>query len=203
MAEPSKSLYDTLLNKAYITRDARFEAERRIRMRRHHANVSTVILSLSVIIFNILPLSKKFAEYAEPITVVTILLSTVILAITLLVSGLNYSEKEIAFHQCAVKMSGFIDKLRCKKNDIKESQMLSYYEEYNRIVNESNYNHSNIDYKRALQRNNEIKKWRKWNNICIWIRWHLLDLHSLYLYLSLLLPAIAACVIFCCWNEKV
>lgn len=185
--------------KASITRDARFEAYRRMKRRKLSSTVSLAMLSLCIIFFNILQLLEGFKQYNDNITATTIMLSALVLTMSLLVTSLNYSEKEHQYYECAVKLSRLVEKIRIinstePDNNKKLRVFIALARKYHSIIAECPINHIGIDYKRALERNDGIRS-RSDSNM-IWVQWNVLDVNFLYWLLAICMPFIAWQMIF-------
>lgn len=144
-------------NRVYTTECARFEGYRRMKRRKLSSTVSLALLSLSIIAFNILQLCDGYEEYNQSITAVTIMLSVLVLVLSLLVSYLNYSEKELKYYECGIKLSALCDEIDLVLSDPQKRQLNNeclreLKNKYQRIIGECGINHIAIDHKRALLR---------------------------------------------------
>lgn len=209
-------------NRVYITECARFEGYRRMKRRKLSSTVSLAILSLSIIVFNILQLCDGYEAFNQSITAVTIMLSVLVLVLSLLVSYLNYSEKEMKYYNCAIKLSALCDEIDLVLSDDKKTFATNQYlrvlkDRYQRIIGECGINHISIDHKRAeLRIDKKNAKRRETNNdntskdekgkpnsypswkkrASVWIEWNIFDVNSLYWILAILIPITAALIIF-------
>lgn len=143
--------------RVYITECARFEGYRRMKRRKLSSTVSLALLSLSIIAFNILQLCDGYEIYNQSITAVTIMLSVLVLVISLLVSYLNYSEKEMKYYDCGLKLSALCDEIDLVLSDpqhllMTNDELRRLKDKYQRIIGECGINHIAIDYKRAVLR---------------------------------------------------
>ena len=143
--------------RVYITECARFEGYRRMKRRKLSSTVSLAILSLSIIAFNILQLCDGYEKFNQSITAVTIMLSVLVLVLSLLVSYLNYSEKEMKYYDCALKLSSLCDEIDLILSDPRQQFMTNeelrrLKDKYQRIIGECGINHIAIDHKRAMLR---------------------------------------------------
>lgn len=182
-----------------ITRDARFEAYRRMKRRKLSSTVSLAMLSLCIIFFNILQLLESFKEYNDSITATTIMLSSLVLTMSLLVTSLNYSEKEHQYYECAIKLSKLVDKIKIINNTTPEPKakvriFFTLARKYHSIIAECPINHIGIDYKRALERNDGIKS--RCESNMIWFQWNVIDVNFLYWLLAVCMPFVAWRMIF-------
>ncbi len=186
---------DNLIRKITITRDARFEAYRRMKRRKLSSTVSLAMLSLCIICFNIIQLLPDFKIYGDAITAVTIMLSALVLTMSLLVTGLSYSEKEHQYKECAMRLSKLIDNADLEKDSTPDSNALSKLKystlnSYHSILAECPVNHIKIDYKRAMSRDDK-RKIDDLKKIQIWMEWNILDVNLLYWILAIAIPFIA------------
>ena len=195
--------FENLSNRVYKTECARFEAYRRMKRRKLSSTVSLAILSLSIIFFNIMQLCKGYEDYNQAITAVTIMLSVLVLVLSLLVSYVNYSEKEHKYYECGLKLSELCDKIALVLSDPLKDGLNNEYlakltDEYQRILAECGVNHISIDYVRGLQRIN--KKNGKNYGVCeevgIWLQWNIFDVNFLYWVLAFGIPLVAGILIF-------
>lgn len=192
---------ERLKNRVYITMSARFEAYRRMKRRKISSTVSLALLSLSIIGYNILQLCTGFEKYNEVITAVTIMLSVFVLALSLLVSYLNYSEKEHKYYECGLKLSTLYDKITLHATPSTPLEVVEkFFNEYDHILGECGVNHINIDNLRARVR---IKKeeYDRCDRVWIWLYWHLFDVNTLYWVLAFGIPWLTGIIIFCPINS--
>ena len=143
--------------RVYITECARFEGYRRMKRRKLSSTVSLALLSLSIIAFNILQLCDGYEKFNQRITAVTIMLSALVLVLSLLVSYLNYSEREMKYYDCGLKLSALCDEIDCilidpEKKGLNNEELHTLKDKYQRIIGECGINHIAIDHKRAALR---------------------------------------------------
>ena len=148
-------------------------------------------------------LCKGYEDYNQAITAVTIMLSVLVLVLSLLVSYVNYSEKEHKYYECGLKLSELCDKIALVLSDPLKDGLNNEYlakltDEYQRILAECGVNHISIDYIRGLQRIN--KKNGKNYGVCeevgIWLQWNIFDVNFLYWVLAFGIPLVAGILIF-------
>ena len=184
-------------NRVYTTECARFEAYRRMKRRKLSSTVSLALLSLSIISFNVLQLCDDYQKYNEGITAVTIILSALVLVLSLLVSYVNYSEKEHKYYECGLRLSELDDRIDLVLSDPLHTQLNNAYltklkDDYQRILGECGVNHIAIDYKRGVRRID--KKAGKNYGVCeevrIWLEWNIFDVNFLYWILAFAIPII-------------
>ena len=128
-----------------------------MKRRKLSSTVSLALLSLSIIVFNILQLCDGYEEYNQPITAVTIMLSVLVLVLSLLVSYLNYSEREMKYYDCGLKLSALCDEIDLVLIDpqhvlMTNEELRRLKDKYQRIIGECGINHIAIDHKRAMLR---------------------------------------------------
>lgn len=148
------------LQKVRKTKNARFEAYRRMKRRKMSSNLSLCLLSFSMIVFNIFQLSPIFGKYHTSITFVTIILSALILAISLLVNNLNYGERELKYYQCGLALSRMEDELNQLKNqdeNIKPDLLTKKISEYHDCLSGWGINHISTDHKIAILKDTIFK----------------------------------------------
>lgn len=202
-----KSEYIKFKQRVYVTKCARFEAYRRMKRRKISSTVSLALLSISIIYFNVIQLCTKsgFEKYGEAITAVTIMLSVLVLALSLLVSYLNYSEREHKYYDCAMRLSNIGDRLdltMCtgNENEMTLEKLNQFTNDYERILGECGVNHIAIDYKRAIERVKDGDTTSSQVSIpdktCLWIEWNILDVNFLYWVLAFIIPIVSGILIF-------
>lgn len=208
--------FEQFIQKVRKTKNARFEAYRRMKRRKMSSNLSISLLSFSMIVFNIFQLSPIYSQYHTSITFVTIILSALILSISLLINNMNYGERELKYYQCGLELSRMEDNLNLLKDEnfpIDAKSLKEKIKQYHDCLSGWGINHISTDHKIALLKeklyNNPSEEDRKnkdndgWKASCgkkIKIGWYsILDVNILYWVLALAIPALGYFMIFV-WN---
>lgn len=204
-----KSVLESLSDKIWLTKQARFCAYRRMKRSRVSSTMATTLLPVDVLAINLIAFlpSQQCPKIQTNITVLTIILSVFILAMSLLVYLLDYSSREKNYHNCGVDLTNLNDKLRFEiksmTSDKPEQQVKcineQYLADYQIIISKYNLNHSEFDYiytslqnKESDIKSNRVKKfWYKY------LRWYIFDVNTLYLLLSILPIIVIGYYLYC------
>lgn len=192
---------ESLSNKIWQTKQARFEASRRMRRNHRYSFAAVSLLSVYIIALNLIvftPIIKD--EQSNIITVATIVLSVFALVLSLMVSILQYERREYTYHQCGESLRILNDQIQIRLNDnnIATSEIENFLEQYTRILEASNLNHARKDHMKAngyqalFTEEHSIYHFFSAlvNNIRIWLNWMVFDSYIIYLLLILLPPLI-------------
>lgn len=153
-------------------------------------------------------LSSLYAKVHTSITFVTIILSVLILAISLLVSNMNYGERELKYYQCGLELSRMEDEIAFEMESSKMvfNLLSKKISQYHDCLSGWGINHINTDYKIAVLKEdlkqmsfeeNNIKK-----SLCHKIRigvHSICDVNILYWLMAIVIPALGYLLIFQ-WN---
>lgn len=183
---------DKLSKKIWATKNARFEAYRRIRRIRISSFFSLALLSVYIIAINLMVFIPRFSHYSNNVTVITIALSVLTLVLTLLIDQMDYKKKEENFHCCGIELDKLNQMIRLQidsKIDIELAKEKEYLDKYYSILLEFNLNHSSFDYKYAENKSrNSLTLWLK-------IQRYVLNIYLLFWMISILLPIISVYLI--------
>lgn len=173
---------DSLGNTVYKTMSARFTASRRMKRSRDSSKVCESMFSVSIIAISLIALQMNPAkDVANMISVFTIILSTFLLVLSLLFSGLNYDKRMENYHACGNELNRLY---RLIKHDVnvlpKEEQdkkEIDYINKYEEILSKYNLNQTYFDYQYAMLSATEIHP-LKW----VWfqLRYYIFDIYLLY-----------------------
>lgn len=168
-------------NTIYKTMSARFTASRRMKRSRDASKVCEAMFSASIIAISLIALQNPQKEVADMISAFTIILSTFLLVLSLLFSGLNYDKRMENYHACGNELNRLY---RLIKHDInvlcdeeQEKKEIDYINQYEEILSKYNLNQTSFDYQYALlgETDNHPLKW-------LWfqVRYYIFDVYLLY-----------------------
>lgn len=181
-----KTFLESLSDKVWNTKNARFTASRKMRRNKYASNIMTTSLSAYIIIINLLVYTDRFKAANAQITILTIALSILILAVTLMINQVEYRKKENNYHSCGVELDQLNQELKILLENAsdpsldKKKELLNKY--YN-ILLKYNLNHTVFDY--------EYAKEKSLNGVSTssWFKWNFLEMHTLY-YLGTIITAV-------------
>ena len=84
---------------------ARFTAFRRVKRNRDASKVAETLFSASIIGISLIALMSDNLDVSKNISVFTIILSTFLLSLSLLLSGLNYDKRMDNYHACGNELN--------------------------------------------------------------------------------------------------
>ena len=137
----------------YKTMTARFTAYRRMKRNRDASKVAESFFSASIIAISLIALQNHEEHLSDVISIVTIILSTFLLVMSLLFSGLDYEKRMDNYHDCGNELDKLYrdmklilsygeeissDEMKAKTEDFKAK----YFE----ILHKYNLNHTSFDY---------------------------------------------------------
>lgn len=166
----------------YKTMSARFTASRRMKRSRDASKVCESMFSASIIAISLIALKMNPGkDVANMISVFTIILSTFLLVLSLLFSGLNYDKRMENYHACGNELNRLyrlikhdVNVLTKEEQDKKEIDYINKYEE---ILIKYNLNQTYFDYQYAMLEPTKIHP-LKW----VWfqLRYYIFDIYMLY-----------------------
>ncbi|WP_302285363.1 SLATT domain-containing protein [Bacteroides clarus] len=186
-----KTFLESLSDKVWNTKNARFTASRKMRRNKYASNIMTTLLSAYIIIINLLVYTDRFKAVNVQITILTIALSILILVVTLMINQVEYEKKENNYHSCGVELDQLNQELKILlENDSdpsldKKKELLSKY--YN-ILLRYNLNHTVFDYEYAKEKSKNSV------SVSSWFKWNFLEMHALY-YLGTIITAVIAYIL--------
>lgn len=135
---------------------ARFTAFRRMKRNRDASKAAESFFSSSIIAISLIALLKSDIELSNRISILTIILSTFLLVMSLLFSGLNYDKRMGNYHECGNELIqlyrqiqyGLSFKETLHNDDIK-LQSEEFLNKYFDILLKYNLNHTSFDYEYA------------------------------------------------------
>lgn len=182
---------EQLYQKIWKTKGSRFIAHKRLGNLNQFSNYSIAINSTYVIVLSILSLNQfqKFSRLdSNLLSLLTLFLSVLIIAISVIEGSKSYKSKADSQHQCGKELNKIYEKLIQIKDSYetneeikKEVNLLGI--EYQNIIDKYPENHLTLDYQMFLLENNiTINKFKDFNILWLKIKTYFL------VVLSILLP---------------
>lgn len=143
------------------TRNARFEAARRMDRCNSYSVACIAFLSLEIIAINIFQLVGTEDSWDKYVSATTIFLSVFALVLSLIVNQAQYSLKCSLYRTCALSLDELcyaINREIKSERPITEEVVATYESQYISIRKESNLNHRQCDYRWATRDNDLIKE---------------------------------------------
>lgn len=179
-----------LSNTVYKTMSARFTAYRRMKRNRDASKVAESMLSASIIGISLIAMQCQ--GLAIQMNVITIILSTFLLALSLLFQGLGYEKRMENYHSCGNELNRLY---RLMEHDIKvlseeeqKTKELDYLNRYEDILVNYNLNHTTLDNSYSLTQMKD-EKVGFWSRIWLCFRYYIFDVYMLY-WLIAIVPMI-------------
>lgn len=179
-------------NTVYKTMCARFTAFRRVKRNRDASKVAETLFSASIIGISLIALMSNNLEVSKNISVFTIILSTLLLSLSLLLSGLSYDKRMDNYHACGNELSRLYRNMHHDVKTLTEEEQKrkesDYIDQYFNILNKYNQNHTSFDYEYAISllsdtsMGNVSRLWLK-------IRYYILDMYLVY-WLIAIVPVV-------------
>lgn len=179
-------------NTVYKTMCARFTAFRRVKRNRDASKVAETLFSASIIGISLIALMSNNLEVSKNISVFTIILSTFLLSLSLLLSGLSYDKRMDNYHACGNELSRLYRNMHYDVKTLTEEEQKKkesdYIDQYFNILNKYNQNHTSFDYEYAISllsdtsMGNVSRLWLK-------IRYYILDMYLVY-WLIAIVPVV-------------
>lgn len=147
MAKVIRSPYENLHNKMFVTKAARFNADKRLRLEHKLTNISLALISTYLIALSVAPtfqvgLLPKDASYEFW----ALVFSVALLGISLLQAGSEKLQEAFFLHQNAMKIDKLLGELSAyTEKDIPQEILNRAYKEYAETVAECEFNHCKID----------------------------------------------------------
>ena len=171
---------------------ARFTAFRRVKRNRDASKVAETLFSASIIGISLIALMSNNLEVSKNISVFTIILSTFLLSLSLLLSGLSYDKRMDNYHACGNELSRLYRNMHHDVKTLTEEEQKrkesDYIDQYFNILNKYNQNHTSFDYEYAISllsdtsTGNVSRLWLK-------IRYYILDMYLVY-WLIAIVPVV-------------
>lgn len=184
-----KEKIENLANLIYKTKDARFNAAKRMARSAKASKVCEALLSASIIGISLIAMQIDDVHIVRLISGMTIVLSTFILVFSLLLGYLAYDKRYDNYHRCGQELARLyheLDNICCENLNENEcrSQLNDFANRYEDIVKTYNLNHIEIDYLYGLANNSnvEMSKFCKFVKFC---RFNIFDVYILYWLLAI------------------
>lgn len=197
-----------LSDKIWLTRNARFNAAKRMKRNHISSTASVALLSASVIAVNLLAFVDGISNDEKTlITIVSVILSTFVLVMSLLIALLRYEWRENNYHQCGLELENLNQRIDiyCEgldsngetKDRVKgtNEDNKKFQKDYADILKKYNLNHLMFDYEYGRLSDPSSKKNLLYENWLL-IRMYVFDVYLLY-WIIALLPIISIVIKFC------
>lgn len=171
---------------------ARFTAFRRVKHNRDASKVAETLFSASIIGISLIALMSNNLEVSRNISVFTIILSTFLLSLSLLLSGLSYDKRMDNYHACGNELNILYRNMHHDVKTLTEEEQKrkesDYIDQYFNILNKYNQNHTSFDYEYAMSLFSDStmgivsRLWLK-------IRYYILDMYLVY-WLIAIVPVV-------------
>lgn len=175
----------------YKTMTARFTAYRRMKRNRDASKVAESFFSASIIAISMIALLKNDIDASATISIFTIILSTFLLVMSLLFSGLGYEKRMDNYHDCGNELDKLYRDIKLTlsygkslTNDEVKAKAEDYQAKYFEILHKYNLNHTSFDYEyTAVMRNG---KKNSIDYLVMKFRYYVWDVYFLYWIIALL-----------------
>ena len=161
-----KDLLESLYKRVMKTRNARFEAARRMERCDRFSVSCIAFLSLEIIAINIFQFAES-SDIDKYISAATIFLSVFALVLSLIVNQAQYSLKASRYTACALsldELSYEINRLLQSGKSLQVEDVAFYESKYTSIRKESNLNHDQCDHQWAMRKSAEVKEYYKYDS---------------------------------------
>lgn len=150
--------------KMWITKAARFNAYRRVRNKHNWTSLSVIFLSVYIVAINLMVFMEEFRDSKTSIliTIITIILSVLVFGLTIYLNMRSYKLEYTSHHEIGKQLANTYNKIVLMKNNNNQFFDLdSLVFDYQRIIDNSVYNHEPVDYKRAMIEEGGYNYWFK------------------------------------------
>lgn len=170
-------------NTVYKTMCARFTAFRRVKRNRDASKVAETLFSASIIGISLIALMSNNLEVSKNISVFTIILSTFLLSLSLLLSGLSYDKRMDNYHTCGNELNRLYRNMHHDVKTLTEEEQKrkesDYIDQYFNILNKYNQNHTSFDYEYAMSLFSDSTMGTV-SRLWLKIRYYILDMYLVY-----------------------
>lgn len=192
------SLLQALYNRTERTKNARFEAARRMERCDKFSIACIAFLSLEIIAINIFQLAAKGNNLDYYVSAATIILSAFALVMSLIVNQAQYSVKASRYVACALSLDDLCYEINRKLksgSQVTIEELAKFDTKYVSIRKESNLNHEECDDKWAMRTNDKTKKSFGFENnpisynvyrISLWFSHWIFSTYFLYLIITVI-----------------
>lgn len=175
----------------YKTMTARFTAYRRMKRNRDASKVAESLFSASIIAISLIALLKHEERLSDLISIVTIILSTFLLVMSLLFSGLDYEKRMNNYHDCGNELDKLYRDMKLILSYVEEissddmkAKTEDFQAKYFEILHKYNLNHTSFDYKYTAVMLDEKKDFV--GRLVMKFRYYVWDMYFLYWVIALL-----------------
>jgi hypothetical protein len=192
-----KEYIESLSDKIWNTKNARFVAYRRMKRCEISSVIATAMSSADIIAVNMicfLNVIKDKEYFSNSIAIITTILSVMTLVLSLVVTLLRYSERKDNYHKCAISLDELNQEIKIyltmpHNDDEMEEKAKFFVKKYNDILISSNLNHTSFDHEYAMQTGDNQCRMRK---LIYWFRWNIFDINFFYWMIALVPSIITA-----------
>lgn len=175
----------------YKTMTARFTAYRRMKRNRNASKVAESFFSASIIAISLIALQNHEERLSDLISIVTIILSTFLLVMSLLFSGLDYEKRMDNYHDCGNELDKLYRDMKLIlsygeeiSSDEMKAKTEDFQAKYFDILHKYNLNHTSFDYEYTAVMLDEQKDFV--SRHVMKFRYYVWDMYFLYWVIALL-----------------
>lgn len=175
----------------YKTMAARFTAYRRMKRNRNASKVAESFFSASIIAISLIALQNHEERLSDLISIVTIILSTFLLVMSLLFSGLDYEKRMDNYHDCGNELDKLYRDMKLIlsygeefSSDEMKAKTEDFQAKYFDILHKYNLNHTSFDYEYTAVMLDEQKDFV--SRLVMKFRYYVWDMYFLYWVIALL-----------------
>lgn len=206
-----KDLLKALYERVMKTRNARFEASRRMARCDRFSNGCIAFLSLEIITINIFQMvsdtSINTLSSINFVGAATVILSVFALVLSLIVNQAQYSVKNHIYTQCALTLDALAYDLNrvLKSGQTIDDKLVEHFnKKYMSIRMESNLNHEECDHQWATRKSDTVKEEFDYETnpvsynlfrIKLWWSHWIFSTYFMYLTITLLGALIVSCLL--------
>lgn len=175
----------------YKTMPTRFTAYRRMKRNRNASKVAESFFSVSIIAISLIALQNHEEHLSDLISIVTIILSTFLLVMSLLFSGLDYEKRMDNYHDCGNELDKLYRDMKLIlsyreefSSDEMKAKTEDFQAKYFDILHKYNLNHTSFDYEYTAVMLDEKKDFV--GRHVMKFRYYVWDMYFLYWVIALL-----------------
>lgn len=175
----------------YKTMATRFTAYRRMERNRNASKVAESFFSASIIAISLIALQNHEEHLSDLISIVTIILSTFLLVMSLLFSGLDYEKRMDNYHDCGNELDKLYRDMKLIlsygeefSSDEMKAKTEDFQAKYFDILHKYNLNHTSFDYEYTAVMLDEKKDFV--GRHVMKFRYYVWDMYFLYWVIALL-----------------
>ncbi|HZR86807.1 MAG TPA: SLATT domain-containing protein [Bradyrhizobium sp.] len=142
-----KEQIDDLLHRMNVTKGARFNAARRLEGRDRKMALVVALASALVIALTFVPFAYQLPKVVmADLSVVTMLASVLILAISLIQYSNDDAVNAEQHHRCGLEINQLRGELSANSESVSASDLHAFAERYARILDKYSVNHDGVDF---------------------------------------------------------